>query len=251
MDPGRHRRRHTVGARLRGLWGPDTHDKLGGERGPAGPRYEHKPRAPIVGRPVGSAGLGKVTPNPGRRCAGPTVVSSGRPGAGAPRRRAPTTASSWRGEGRRPGPRCAGGSSPRRRGEDLIEARLTPCGSATAWRWSGAAEGIAAVGRWPPRPSTHTDLRRRRRRRGSSAPRPWWHADHPAAGGRPSSLGGPCRGRSSLSASGSRACRSRPSSGCFLAFLVDCCSSSPSPISSSPSTTTGRSSRPASSPAWP
>ncbi len=45
----------------RGLWGNDTHDPLGGERGPAGPRYE---RSGVVrgswGDPVGWAGLRKV-----------------------------------------------------------------------------------------------------------------------------------------------------------------------------------------------
>ncbi len=49
----------------RGLWGHDTKDRLGGERGPAGPRYE---RDGMVrhswGDPVGWAGLAKVSPNP-------------------------------------------------------------------------------------------------------------------------------------------------------------------------------------------
>ncbi|WP_306215693.1 hypothetical protein [Actinoplanes sp. RD1] len=49
----------------RGLWGHDTRDRLGGERGPAGPRYE---RDGTVRRswadPVGWAGLAKVAPNP-------------------------------------------------------------------------------------------------------------------------------------------------------------------------------------------
>jgi hypothetical protein len=48
----------------RGLWGNDTRDPLGGERGPAGPRYE---RSTMVrgawGDPVGWAGLRKVAPN--------------------------------------------------------------------------------------------------------------------------------------------------------------------------------------------
>jgi hypothetical protein len=47
----------------RGLWGNDTRDPLGGERGPAGPRYE---RSAVVrsswGDPVGWAGLRKVPP---------------------------------------------------------------------------------------------------------------------------------------------------------------------------------------------
>ncbi len=47
----------------RGLWGDDTQDPLGGERGPAGPRYE---RSAFVrtswGDPVGWAGLRKVPP---------------------------------------------------------------------------------------------------------------------------------------------------------------------------------------------
>lgn len=47
----------------RGLWGNDTRDPLGGERGPAGPRYE---RSAMVrsswGDPVGWAGLRKVPP---------------------------------------------------------------------------------------------------------------------------------------------------------------------------------------------
>ena len=48
----------------RGLWGNDTRDPLGGERGPAGPRYE---RSTTVrgswGDPVGWAGLRKVAPD--------------------------------------------------------------------------------------------------------------------------------------------------------------------------------------------
>ncbi len=49
----------------RGLWGDDTEDPLGGERGPAGPRYE---RSGAVrqswGDVVGWSGLAKVAPNP-------------------------------------------------------------------------------------------------------------------------------------------------------------------------------------------
>lgn len=49
----------------RGLWGHDTQDKLGGERGPAGPRYERTATVRASwGDPVGWAGLGKVAPNP-------------------------------------------------------------------------------------------------------------------------------------------------------------------------------------------
>lgn len=49
----------------RGLWGHDTRDRLGGERGPAGPRYERSARVRASwGDPVGWAGLGKVAPNP-------------------------------------------------------------------------------------------------------------------------------------------------------------------------------------------
>ena len=49
----------------RGLWGHDTRDRLGGERGPAGPRYERDGtvRASWAG-PVGWAGLAKVAANP-------------------------------------------------------------------------------------------------------------------------------------------------------------------------------------------
>jgi hypothetical protein len=48
----------------RGLWGHDTRDKLGGERGPAGPRYERSAMVrPSWGDPVGWAGLGKVAAN--------------------------------------------------------------------------------------------------------------------------------------------------------------------------------------------
>jgi hypothetical protein len=48
----------------RGLWGHDTKDKLGGERGPAGPRYERNATVRASwGDPVGWAGLGKVAPN--------------------------------------------------------------------------------------------------------------------------------------------------------------------------------------------
>jgi hypothetical protein len=49
----------------RGLWGHDTRDRLGGERGPAGPRYERSAAVRASwGDPVGWAGLGKSAPNP-------------------------------------------------------------------------------------------------------------------------------------------------------------------------------------------
>ncbi|WIM99407.1 hypothetical protein ACTOB_003058 [Actinoplanes oblitus] len=49
----------------RGLWGRDTRDRLGGERGPAGPRYARDGRVrPSWADPVGWAGLAKVAPNP-------------------------------------------------------------------------------------------------------------------------------------------------------------------------------------------
>ncbi|EWT01705.1 hypothetical protein N865_07520 [Intrasporangium oryzae NRRL B-24470] len=49
----------------RGLWGHDTRDRLGGERGPAGPRYERNATVRMSwGDPVGWAGLAKVAPNP-------------------------------------------------------------------------------------------------------------------------------------------------------------------------------------------
>ncbi|MEV6343226.1 hypothetical protein [Actinoplanes sp. NPDC051851] len=50
---------------FRGLWGRDTRDRLGGERGPAGPRYgrDGTVRQPWAD-PVGWAGLAKVLPNP-------------------------------------------------------------------------------------------------------------------------------------------------------------------------------------------
>jgi hypothetical protein len=49
----------------RGLWGHDTRDRLGGERGPAGPRYNRDASVrQSWGDPVGWAGLGKVAPNP-------------------------------------------------------------------------------------------------------------------------------------------------------------------------------------------
>jgi hypothetical protein len=48
----------------RGLWGLDTGDRLGGERGPAGPRYERDGTVrPSWADPVGWAGLAKVAPN--------------------------------------------------------------------------------------------------------------------------------------------------------------------------------------------
>lgn len=50
---------------FRGLWGHDTRDRLGGERGPSGPRYD---RDGSVRRswadPVAWAGMAKVAPNP-------------------------------------------------------------------------------------------------------------------------------------------------------------------------------------------
>jgi hypothetical protein len=49
----------------RGLWGHDTRDRLGGERGPAGPRYERSATVRASwGDPLGWAGLAKVAPNP-------------------------------------------------------------------------------------------------------------------------------------------------------------------------------------------
>jgi hypothetical protein len=47
----------------RGLWGRDTEDPFGGERGPAGPRYERSGMVRASWRdPVGWSGLGKVPP---------------------------------------------------------------------------------------------------------------------------------------------------------------------------------------------
>jgi hypothetical protein len=51
--------------RYRGLWGLDTGDRLGGERGPAGPRYERDGTVRASwADPVGWAGLAKVGPSP-------------------------------------------------------------------------------------------------------------------------------------------------------------------------------------------
>lgn len=50
---------------FRGLWGHDTRDRLGGERGPAGPRYERDGTVrESWADPVGWAGMAKVAPNP-------------------------------------------------------------------------------------------------------------------------------------------------------------------------------------------
>ena len=49
---------------FRGLWGHDTRDRLGGERGPAGPRYERDGTVrESWADPVGWAGMAKVAPN--------------------------------------------------------------------------------------------------------------------------------------------------------------------------------------------
>jgi hypothetical protein len=49
-----------------GLWGNDTDDPFGGERGPAGPRYERNGSVrQSWGDVVGWAGLSKVAPNEG------------------------------------------------------------------------------------------------------------------------------------------------------------------------------------------
>ncbi|AEV83587.1 hypothetical protein ACWT_2854 [Actinoplanes sp. SE50] len=49
---------------FRGLWGRDTRDRLGGERGPAGPRYSRDGTVRQAwADPVGWAGLSKVVPN--------------------------------------------------------------------------------------------------------------------------------------------------------------------------------------------
>lgn len=48
----------------RGMWGHDTRDRLGGERGPAGPRYERDGTVrQSWADPVGWSGLAKVAPN--------------------------------------------------------------------------------------------------------------------------------------------------------------------------------------------
>jgi hypothetical protein len=50
---------------FRGLWGLDTADPFGGERAPAGPRYERNGKVRASwGDPVGWAGLDKVPPTP-------------------------------------------------------------------------------------------------------------------------------------------------------------------------------------------
>lgn len=50
---------------FRGLWGRDTGDRLGGERGPAGPRYDRDGTVRTAwADPVGWAGLSKVAPGP-------------------------------------------------------------------------------------------------------------------------------------------------------------------------------------------
>ncbi|SDT31750.1 hypothetical protein [Actinoplanes derwentensis] len=50
---------------FRGLWGRDTLDRLGGERGPAGPRYQRDGTVRQAwADPVGWAGLAKVVPDP-------------------------------------------------------------------------------------------------------------------------------------------------------------------------------------------
>lgn len=47
------------------MWGHDTRDRLGGERGPAGPRYERDGTVrQSWADPVGWAGMAKVAPNP-------------------------------------------------------------------------------------------------------------------------------------------------------------------------------------------
>ncbi len=49
----------------RGLWGHDTRDRLGGERGPAGPRYERDGTVrESWADPLGWAGMAKVAANP-------------------------------------------------------------------------------------------------------------------------------------------------------------------------------------------
>ncbi|WP_345443331.1 hypothetical protein [Actinoallomurus vinaceus] len=50
---------------FRGLWGRDTRDWVGGERAPAGPRYERDGRVrPLWADPLGWAGLQKIPPTP-------------------------------------------------------------------------------------------------------------------------------------------------------------------------------------------
>ena len=55
----------------RGLWGLDTGDPFGGERAPAGPRYERDGSVRLCwSDPVGWAGLDKEAPSPRRGAAG-------------------------------------------------------------------------------------------------------------------------------------------------------------------------------------
>jgi hypothetical protein len=66
LGPRRHRRADALGPGLPGgLWGHDTKDRLGGERGAAGPRYERNATVRLSwGDPVGWAALAKVAPSP-------------------------------------------------------------------------------------------------------------------------------------------------------------------------------------------
>ncbi|MBK7623007.1 MAG: hypothetical protein IPJ14_10190 [Kineosporiaceae bacterium] len=104
----------------RGLWGHDTRDRLGGERGPAGPRYERDGTVrQSWADPVGWAGLAKVAPNAdveaaliGARLA---ELGIGCPSWSPRWRRLESPWSVRRQDWRLPHPRCAA-SSPRRSG---------------------------------------------------------------------------------------------------------------------------------------
>ena len=162
----------------RGLWGHDTSDRLGGERGPAGPRYERNATVrAVVGRPgrLGRARQGRAEPG-------------GRAGPGRLSHRATSTRSSTGSRRRRPrvgtsiAEKAAGlpPSAPRRcarsRREEqrLVDDRMTAVRLRDEReRMVRAQRGGHADGRpaRPPESPADPDLRQRARTvDGSSAP---------------------------------------------------------------------------------
>ena len=121
-----------------GLWGLDTHDPLGGERAPAGPRYERDGRVRASwAQPVAWADLDREPPGPA------SGRPSGRTGSTLSRNSSTASSRSWRWRvrtcGRRRWPRA-----PRTR-------RVDRTGPSSNGPQLGCGTCVPARGSWPSR----------------------------------------------------------------------------------------------------